>query len=141
MRHPAFFIAASATFALAAGCAEPPLSYAASASSAQATRILPEAKLGRKVAEQQCSQCHAIDLTGASAIAEAPPLRDLYKRYAIEDLRGAFVRGIEVAHARMPAFRLSPRDVDNLLSYLRSIDPCAQPSTDEEAMARCFEPL
>lgn len=141
MRHPGFFIGAMATFALAAGCAEHSAPSTASALQSEAAPIPPEAKLGRIVAEQQCSRCHAIDLTGASAIAEAPPLRDLYKRYAIEDLRRAFVRGIEVAHARMPAFRLSPRDVDNLLAYLRSIDPCAQPSTDEEAMARCFEPL
>src|SRR5690606_7732466 len=100
-RPPRFFIAAMETFARAGGCAERPAPSTASALPSEAAPITPEAKLGRIVAEQQCSRCHAIDLTGASAIAEAPPLRDLYKRYAIEDLRGAFVRGIEVAHARM----------------------------------------
>jgi mono/diheme cytochrome c family protein len=103
--------------------------------------LRPEAKLGRNVAEQRCSQCHAIGLADASPVAKAPPLRDLYKRYPIEDLRGAFIRGIEVAHPRMPVFRLPPQDIDNLLAYLRSIDPCSQPSTNQEAMARCFEPL
>lgn len=141
MRRSAFFIAAFATLALVAGCTEPSAPYVASAVSSEASPVPPEAKLGRKVAEQQCSRCHAINLTDASAVADAPPLRDLYKRYAIEDLRGAFVRGIEVAHPRMPVFRLSQRDVDDLLAYLRSIDPCAQPSIDEAAMKRCFEPL
>lgn len=141
MRRPAFFIAAAATFALVSSCAGPSAPFVASTMSSEVSPVPPEAKLGRKVAVQQCSQCHAIDLTDACAVADAPPLRDLYKRYPIEDLRGAFVRGIEVAHPRMPVFRLSQRDVDNLLAYLRSIDPCAQPSTNETAMARCFEPL
>ena len=141
MRRLALYIAASATIALLSGCAEPLSPYVVNAVPLAAGPVTPEAKRGRTVAEQQCSQCHAIDFTDASAVADAPPLRDLYKRYAIEDLRGAFVRGIEVAHPRMPVFRLSQRDVDDLLAYLKSIDPCAQPSTNKEAMARCFEPL
>lgn len=113
--------------AFAAGCARPQGS--------------PDARIGLQVAEQRCSRCHAIGLTGPSPAADAPPLRDLYKRYPINDLRRAFAEGIEVAHPRMPVFQLSRREVDHLLAYLRSIDPCAQPSTDREAMARCFAPL
>jgi len=141
VRLSAFLIAAPATLALLWSCSEPSAPDLPNAIPFAASPVTPEARRGKTVAEQQCSQCHAIDLADASAVADAPPLRDLYKRYAIEDLRGAFVRGIEVAHPRMPVFRLSQRDVDNLLGYLRSIDPCAQPSTNEDAMAKCFEPL
>ena len=97
--------------------------------------------LGRGIAERQCSGCHAVALTGASPRPQAPPLRDLYKRYAIEDLRRAFLTGIHVGHPDMPTFQLKPRDVDSLLIYLRSLDPCAQPASDTAAVERCFEPL
>lgn len=130
-----------ALLAALAGCAEPSQPPAASAISAEPAPLAPDAGRGRKVAEQQCLRCHAIKLTDASAVADAPPLRDLFKRYPTENLRGAFVQGVEVAHGRMPQFRLSQQDVDDLLAYLRSIDPCVQPSTDEAAMARCFAPL
>lgn len=106
-----------------------------------AVRPSADASLGRQVAELRCAQCHAIGLEDASATEGAPPLRDLYRRYAIDDLRDAFLHGLEVAHPRMPVFRLSEREVDRLVAYLRSIDPCAQPSTDSAAMARCFDPL
>jgi mono/diheme cytochrome c family protein len=96
---------------------------------------------GREIAEQRCSSCHAIGLTDASARAGAPPLRDLYKRYALEDVRRAFSEGVHVGHPDMPTFHLEPGEVDRLVAYLRHLDPCAQPSSDEAAVSRCFAPL
>lgn len=96
---------------------------------------------GRQIAERRCSSCHAVALADASRRPDAPPLRDLYKRYALDDVRRAFREGIHVGHPDMPTFRLRRRAVDRLVAYLRHIDPCAQPSSDEAAMARCFAPL
>lgn len=141
MRPPAVLFAVACTFALVSGCVESSEKVVATAISPEALPLPPDEKRGKKVAEQQCSRCHAIDLNDVSANADAPPLRDLYKRYALEDLRRAFVRGIEVAHPQMPVIQLPDQAVDDLLVYLRSIDPCVQLSSDEVAMARCFEPL
>jgi cytochrome c len=99
------------------------------------------AEPGHRLAERRCSSCHAIGLTDASPRRDALALRDLYKRYPFDSLRASFLDGVHVGHPDMPTFRLSRSEVDELLSYLRSIDPCAQPSTDRVAMNRCFSPL
>ena len=95
---------------------------------------------GRDLAQRRCASCHAIDLVGSSPRAKAPAFRDLYKRYPVEGLRRAFTEGLEVAHP-MPRFRLDPADIDALLDYLKCLNPCARPSSDRAAMARCFAPL
>lgn len=96
---------------------------------------------GGAYAEQRCAACHSITLTGASPRPAAPPLRDLFKRYARDDLRRALINGTHVGDPAMPIFRMSPQEADQLVTYLRSIDPCAQQSTDQAAMDRCFAPL
>lgn len=96
---------------------------------------------GQDIAERRCATCHAVAMTDASPRADAPPLRDLYKRYAIEDLRRAFLEGVHVGPSDMPTFHLDGREVDALLVYLRTLDPCSQMSSDQEAMDRCFSPL
>lgn len=96
---------------------------------------------GRALADRLCSQCHAVELVDASQHPEAPPLRDLFKRYAVEDLRRAFANGVHVGHSDMPTFRLGEGDVDRLLIYLQTLNPCAQPASDRAAMERCFAPL
>lgn len=116
------------------------LILSATAAACAAPRPSSDPVAGLAVAQQHCGRCHAIALDDTSSMAEAPPLRDLYRRYAIEDLRRAFLEGLQVAHP-MPVFELSEREVDRLLSYLRSIDPCVQPSSDRAAMDRCFSPL
>ena len=95
---------------------------------------------GHHLAQQRCAGCHAIGLNGKSTHPQSPPFRDLYKRYPVEGLRLAFTQGIRVAHP-MPQFRLKPHDLDNLLHYLMSLNPCARPSADSAAMERCFAPL
>ena len=99
------------------------------------------AESGLAIAERRCAGCHAVGMADTSPRAGAPPLRDLYKRYPVDALHQAFLNGVHVGHPDMPTFRLSRGEVDALLAYLRSIDPCAQPSSDRAAMQRCFAPL
>lgn len=96
---------------------------------------------GLQLAQQKCSGCHAVGPDGASANPGAPPLRSLYRRYPIDALRPAFTRGMEVGHRDMPRFTLSPAEVDRLLAYLGTLDPCGRPSSDAAAMAKCFAPV
>lgn len=96
---------------------------------------------GQRIAEQKCSACHAIGESDSSTNPNAPAFRTLHTRYPIDSLRQAFLEGMEVGHRDMPEFVLEPQEVTDLLSYLRSLDPCGKRSSDQAAMARCFAPM
>jgi cytochrome c len=75
---------------------------------------------GRALAQANCARCHAIDPTGESPLAKAPPFRTLHRRYPVETLAEALAEGIRVAHP-MPEFRLEPNQIDDLIAYLKSL--------------------
>jgi cytochrome c len=77
---------------------------------------------GLAFATANCARCHAIGRTGASPLAEAPPLRDLRHRYPVEALAEAFAEGITTGHAAMPEFELSTAQVNDLIAYLTSLE-------------------
>jgi len=101
----------------------------------------PRIQSPRKLVEQKCSTCHAIDLVDTSPNPHAPPLRDLFRRYPVDSLGAALLNGLKVGHYDMPRFTLDPGEMDAILSYLRSLDPCARPASDAPAMRRCFAPM
>lgn len=79
---------------------------------------------GRALAEVNCSTCHAIGRTGDSPYPPAPPFRTLPAKYDVEGLAEAFAEGIEVGHRgprQMPAFELTPDQIDDLIAYLKSL--------------------
>lgn len=76
---------------------------------------------GRAIAEQSCSRCHAVDLDDASRLPQAPPLRELPRRYPVEDLAEAFAEGIVTAHPAMPEFTFEPPEIEALLAYIDSL--------------------
>jgi cytochrome c len=79
-------------------------------------------KRGADIATKQCSRCHAIGRTGASSMRLAPPLRDLSKRYPVDNLAEAFAEGIVTGHPAMPRFTFAPLEVDALLTYIKSLE-------------------
>ena len=87
----------------------------------------PSVERGKLFAEQNCARCHAIGVEGASPYSAAPPFRTLGQRYDVGGLAEAFAEGIIVVHngggAQMPEFVLEPRQIDDLIAYLRSIQP------------------
>jgi len=82
----------------------------------------PAERRGRAYAKAHCARCHAIDRTSESPLALAPPFRTLHKRYPIETLAEAFAEGIYTGHAAMPAFELEPKQINDLLSFLKSLE-------------------
>lgn len=78
-------------------------------------------ELGRKIAEANCSPCHAVSTHDVSNHPEAPPLRELSKRYPIDALEEAFVEGIYSGHPDMPQFEATEEQTMALLNYLGSI--------------------
>jgi cytochrome c len=79
--------------------------------------------LGRAIAEKNCSRCHAIGETGASANPKSPPFRTLSSRYPLADLEEALAEGIMVGHEglEMPQFQLDAGQIEALLAYLSSV--------------------
>jgi cytochrome c len=81
---------------------------------------------GKIFVEKNCARCHAIGPTGNSPYAPAPPFRTLHERYDVGDLAEAFAEGIVVAHQggpQMPQFMLQPDQINDLIAYLRSVQP------------------
>lgn len=83
------------------------------------------ARRGQVIAKQQCASCHAIGRTGKSPHAKAPPLRTLAGKYPLESLEEALAEGIVVSHntPEMPAFEMEPREIADLIDFLKSLRP------------------
>ncbi|KQT18927.1 MAG: c-type cytochrome [Bradyrhizobium sp.] len=77
---------------------------------------------GKAFARANCARCHAIDRVSKSPLGTAPPLRSLHRRYPIDSLGEALAEGIYTGHDDMPAFELSPGQIHDLLSYLKTLE-------------------
>jgi mono/diheme cytochrome c family protein len=85
---------------------------------------------GKVLLEQNCSRCHSIAAKGESPLAKAPPLRDIYLRYPIDQLEQGFAEGMGSRHRDMPQIQFSDDQVAAILAYLGSItgvDPATRP--------------
>src|SRR5690242_4155226 len=83
-------------------------------------RRAPESR-GEALVSKKCARCHAIGRTGLSTHPEAPPFRTLGQRYPIEALAEGLAEGLSSGHPDMPEFRFEVRDVNAILTYLKSI--------------------
>ena len=89
---------------------------------ASAAQTMLEVQRGETIVQTYCSQCHAVGKTGFSPLAAAPPLRDLHRRYPVEQLEEAFAEGIYTGHPEMPRFQFEPDQIDDLIAYLKSLE-------------------
>jgi cytochrome c len=76
---------------------------------------------GAVFAREHCAACHAVGDDGASPLAAAPPLREISRRYPVEQLQEAFAEGFVTTHSTMPEFVLDAADNRDLIAYLASI--------------------
>ncbi|MGI9405951.1 MAG: c-type cytochrome [Hyphomicrobiaceae bacterium] len=90
------------------------------ASSASASDDSDAWKRGQALAEEKCARCHAIGPTGKSPFQDAPPFRNIAKRYPVEGLAEALAEGIFVGHPAMPEFVFPPDEIGDLLTYMDS---------------------
>ena len=77
---------------------------------------------GRTFVTTNCAGCHAVGRIGTSALAVAPPFRDLHTHYPVEDLGEAMAEGITTGHPTMPEFRLDPDQITDVVAYLKSLE-------------------
>jgi mono/diheme cytochrome c family protein len=81
----------------------------------------PSEQRGQFFARTNCARCHSIDKVTESPLRIAPPFRTLHKRYPIEALEEAFAEGISTGHPTMPEFQLEPDQINDLLSFMRTL--------------------
>jgi cytochrome c len=67
----------------------------------------PNAQEGRGLAEANCATCHSLEAEGASPFADAPPFRDVAKRYTESELMDGFMEGLPVRHEAMPDWNMT----------------------------------
>jgi cytochrome c len=82
----------------------------------------PAEQRGKTFALTNCARCHSIDRTTPSPLKIAPPFRTLHTRYPIETLAEALAEGIVTGHPTMPQFQLEPDQINDLLSYLKTLE-------------------
>jgi cytochrome c len=82
----------------------------------------PAAQRGLTIARTYCARCHSIDRVTASPLAIAPPFRTVHKKYPVENLEEALAEGISTGHPTMPEFRFDPGQVNDLISFLKSLE-------------------
>ena len=80
-----------------------------------------DASEGRPILAAHCGRCHAIDATGKSPLAQAPPLREVYLKYPIDQLEAGFAEGMGSRHRDMPQIQFSTEQVAAILNYLGGI--------------------
>jgi cytochrome c len=87
-----------------------------------ALAITPAEQRGKNFVVTNCSRCHSVDKVTTSPLKIAPPFRDLHLRYPIESLQESLAEGIVTGHPTMPQFRLDPDQINDVLSYLKSLE-------------------
>ena len=87
-----------------------------------ALALTPAELRGRNFVVTNCSRCHAVDKVSPSPLKIAPPFRDLHRRYPIETLQESLAEGISTGHPTMPVFRLEPDQINDVLSYLKTLE-------------------
>ncbi len=79
------------------------------------------AERGRALVSELCSNCHAIETSGASPHAGAPPFRELGEHIELDTFADRLREGLQSTHADMPSFRFSRNDARAVIAYLRSL--------------------
>ena len=73
---------------------------------------------GKALLQKHCARCHAIEAAGESPLKTAPPMRDIYGRYATRELQEELSEGMVSKHKAMPQISFSDEDVAAILAYL-----------------------
>ncbi|MFA4892997.1 cytochrome c [Brevundimonas sp.] len=83
--------------------------------------VMGSADRGAVLVRQKCASCHAVERSGDSPMAAAPPFRDMGVLYPVRDLQEALAEGLVTAHPAMPAFEFQPTQVADVIAYLESV--------------------
>lgn len=76
---------------------------------------------GKAIVQEKCGRCHAVDATGESPLKIAPPMRDIYTRFAPRELQAELREGMVSRHKEMPQIEFSDEDVAAIMWYLYAL--------------------
>jgi mono/diheme cytochrome c family protein len=76
---------------------------------------------GKAILQEKCGRCHAVEAVGDSPLKMAPPMRDIYVRFAPRELRAELMEGKVSRHKEMPQIDFSEEDADAILAYLYAL--------------------
>ncbi len=87
-----------------------------------------DAKQGAVIAKRWCASCHVVAKDQTSANADAPSFFDIAQRRTDAKALSNFLVD---PHPPMPDMHLSRKEIDDLVTYIRSLDPRPQPKEPE----------
>ena len=73
---------------------------------------------GKILLQEKCGRCHAVERVGDSPLKIAPPMREIYARFAPRELQAELLEGMVSRHKAMPQIEFSEEQVDAILAYL-----------------------
>jgi mono/diheme cytochrome c family protein len=76
---------------------------------------------GRAILAAKCGRCHAFDATSASPLAEAPPFREVFKKFPTEELRIRLAEGVVSHYKDMPQVDFTDEEVAAIIGYLSTL--------------------
>jgi cytochrome c len=89
--------------------------------SAPDAALAQSAQRGVVIARTYCAKCHSIDKLSPSALKDAPPFRDLHRKYPVENLEESLSEGIVTGHPSMPEFQFDPGQVRDFIAFLNTL--------------------
>jgi mono/diheme cytochrome c family protein len=86
-----------------------------------------DAVVGKRVAQDLCASCHAIERTGESPNPAAPPLRRALANYRPDRLADDLQAARPVSLRRMPVFHFGEGHEFDIVAYLLTIQDVPPP--------------
>lgn len=79
------------------------------------------AERGKAILKEKCGRCHGVEPGSVSPLRNAPPMSDVYARFAPRELQQELLEGLVSRHKEMPQIEFSHEDVDAILAYLYAL--------------------
>ena len=94
-----------------------------------APALAGDARQGAVIAKRWCASCHVVAKDQTSANADAPSFFDIAQRRTD---RKQIANFLVDPHPPMPDMHLSRREIDDIVTYIRSLDPRPQPGGEPD---------
>ncbi len=79
-----------------------------------------DAAHGEVIARRWCAACHVVSADQKSAKVDAPTFADIARRMPDDKALAAFLTD---PHPKMPDMSLTRREINDVIAYIRSLDP------------------
>jgi mono/diheme cytochrome c family protein len=88
------------------------------------TALAADAKHGLTIAKRWCAACHVVTSEQKTGSADVPSFADIARRRTNAKALAAFLTD---PHPKMPDMHLSRTEIDDIVAYIRSLNPKIPP--------------